>query len=64
MDVDLIFKIAIIGIIVAILNTLLKKAERDEQAFMVTIAGLIVVMMLIINQIGALFDTIKDVFGL
>lgn len=64
MNVDLIFKIAIIGIIVAILNTLLKKAERDEQAFMVTIAGLIVVMMLIVNQIGALFDTIKSVFGL
>ena len=64
MDVDLIFKIAIIGIIVAILNTLLKKADRDEQAFMVTIAGLIVVMMLIVNQIGALFDTIKNVFGL
>lgn len=64
MDVDLIFKIAIIGIIVAILNTLLKKAERDEQALMVTIAGLVVVMVLIINQIGALFETIKNVFRL
>ena len=64
MDVDLIFKIAIIGIIVAILNTLLKKADRDEQAFMVTIAGLIVVLMIVVNQIGALFDTIKNVFGL
>ncbi len=64
MNVDLIFKIAIIGIIVAILNTLLKRADRDEQAFMVTIAGLIVVLMMIINEIGALFETIKSVFGL
>ena len=63
MNIDLIFKIAAVGIIVAVLNTLLKKAERDEQAFMVTLAGLIVVLMLVINQIGALFDTIKNVFG-
>ncbi len=64
MDVDLIFRIAIIGIIVAILNTLLKRAEREEQGFMVTIAGLIVVLMLIVDEIGALFDTIQTVFGL
>lgn len=64
MDVDLIFKIAAIGIIVAILNTLLKRADRDEQAFMTTLAGLIVVLMMMVNQIGALFDTIKSVFGL
>ena len=64
MDVDLIFKIAAIGIIVALLNSLLKKADRDEQAFMTTIAGLIVVLVMIVNQIGALFETIKSVFGL
>jgi stage III sporulation protein AC len=64
MDVDLIFKIAAVGIIVAILNTLLKRAERDDQAFMVTLAGLIVVLMMMINEIGALFETIKSVFGL
>ncbi|NLZ45921.1 MAG: stage III sporulation protein AC [Clostridiales bacterium] len=64
MDVDLIFKIAAIGIIVAILNQLLKRAERDEQAMMTTLAGLIVVLMMIIQQIGELFDKIKDVFGL
>ncbi len=64
MDVDLIFKIAAIGIIVAVLNQLLKRAERDEQAMMTTLAGLIVVLMMIVNQIGNLFDTIKNVFGL
>lgn len=63
MDVDLIFKIAAIGIIVAVLNQLLKRAERDEQAMMTTLAGLIVVLMMIVNQIGNLFDTIKSVFG-
>lgn len=64
MDVDLIFKIAAIGIIVAVLNQLLKRAERDEQAMMTTLAGLIVVLMMIVNQIGNLFETIKSVFGL
>lgn len=64
MEVDLIFKIAAIGIIVAVLNQLLKRAERDEQAMMTTLAGLVVVLMMIINQIGDLFDTIKRVFGL
>ena len=64
MEVDLIFKIAAVGIIVAILNTLLKRADRDEQAFMVTLAGLIVVLMMMVNEIGALFETIKSVFGL
>lgn len=60
----MIFKIAAIGIIVAVLNQLLKRAERDEQAMMTTLAGLIVVLMMIVNQIGDLFDTIKRVFGL
>ncbi len=64
LDVDLIFKIAAIGIIVAVLNQLLKRAERDEQAMMTTLAGLIVVLMMIVNQIGTLFETIKSVFGL
>lgn len=64
MEVDLVFKIAAIGIIVAVLNQLLKRAERDEQAMMTTLAGLIVVLMMIVNQIGDLFSTIKRVFGL
>lgn len=64
MDTDLIFKIAAIGIIVAVLNLLLKRAERDEQAMMTTLAGLIVVLLMIVRQIGNLFETIKEVFGL
>ena len=60
MDIDLLFKIAAIGIIVAVLNLLLKRAERDEQAMMTTLAGLIVVLMMIIDEIGTLFETIKD----
>lgn len=63
MEIDLIFKIAGIGIIVAVLNLLLKKADRDEQAMLTKLAGLIVVLMIIVNEISALFDTIKTVFG-
>ncbi|MBR1749676.1 MAG: stage III sporulation protein AC [Ruminococcus sp.] len=64
MEIDLIFKIAAIGIIVSVLNQLLKRAERDEQAMMTTLAGLIVVLLMIINEIAELFETIKSVFGL
>lgn len=64
MDIDLIFKIAGTGIIVAVLNIVLKKAERDEQAMMTTLAGVVVVLMLLVDQIAALFDTVKAVFGL
>lgn len=64
MEIDLIFQIAAVGIITAVLNQLLKRAERDEQAMMTTLAGLIVVLMMIVNEIGTLFDTIKDTFGL
>ncbi|MBE6730575.1 MAG: stage III sporulation protein AC [Ruminococcaceae bacterium] len=64
MDVDLIFKIAAIGIIVAVLNQLLTRSGRDDQAMMTTIAGLIVVLMMIINEISVLFDTIKNLFDL
>ena len=64
MNIDLIFKIAGIGIIVAVLNLVLKRAEREEQAMLTTLAGLIVVSMMIVNEIAALFDTIKTVFGL
>ncbi len=64
MDVDLIFKIAAIGIIVAVLNQVLIRSGREEQAMMTTLAGLIVVLMMLITQISALFDTIKQLFGL
>ena len=60
MDIDLIFKIAAIGIIVAILNQVLNKAERQEQAMMVTLAGLIVVVFMIVTQISSLVDTIRS----
>ena len=64
MDVDLIFKIAGIGIIVAVLNLVLKRAEREEQAMMTTLEGVIVFLMMIISSISDLFDTVKSVFGL
>ena len=64
MDVDLIFKIAAIGIIVAVLNRVLIRSGREEQAMMTTLAGLIVVLMMVITQISTLFDTIKQLFGL
>ncbi len=64
MEVDLIFKIAAIGIIVAVLTQLLKHSGREEQAMMTTIAGLVVVLMMIIKEIATLFETIKSVFGL
>ena len=64
MDVDLIFKIAAVGMIVALLNQLLIRSGREEQALMTTLAGLIVVLLLLVNQIADLFNTIKSVFGL
>ena len=64
MDVDLIFKIAAIGILVAVLNLLLVRSGREEQAMMTTLAGLIVVLMMLVQQISLLFKTIKSVFGL
>lgn len=63
-EVDLIFKIAAIGIIVAVLNQLLIRSGREEQAMMTTLSGLIVVLMMIINEIDALFQTIKSIFDL
>ena len=64
MDVDLIFKIAAIGIIVAILHQVLVRSGREEQAMLTTLAGLIVVLMMLVRQIADLFTTIKSVFGL
>ncbi len=62
--VDLIFKVAAIGILVAVLNQLLVRSGREDQAMLTTIAGLIVVLLMIIEQISHLFDTIKNVFNL
>lgn len=64
MDVDMIFKIAAIGIIVAVLNQLLIRSGREEQAMLTTLAGLVVVLSMIVAQISDLFATIKSLFGL
>lgn len=64
MDVDLIFKIAAIGILVAVLNLLLVRSGREEQAMMTTLAGLIVVLMMLVQQISDLFQLVKTLFGL
>ncbi|NLK69084.1 MAG: stage III sporulation protein AC [Clostridiaceae bacterium] len=63
MDIDLIFRIAAIGILVAVLNSLLQKSGRDEQAMMTTIAGLVVVLMMVVKEIANLFETIKALFN-
>ncbi|MCL2057000.1 MAG: stage III sporulation protein AC [Oscillospiraceae bacterium] len=64
MDVDLIFRIAAIGIIVAILNQVLARSGRDDMAMMTTLTGVIVVLMMIIPVISSLFDTVKSTFSL
>ena len=63
MDIDLIFRIAAIGILVAVLNQLLVRSGREEQALMTTLAGLVVVMMMLVREISDLFQLIKTLFG-
>ena len=64
MDIDLVFKIAAIGILVAVLNLLLVRSGREEQAMMTTLAGLVVVLMMLVQQISDLFQLVKTLFGL
>ena len=64
MDVDLVFKIAAVGILVSVLNQVLTRSGREEQATMNTLAWLIVVMMMMVKRISDLFDLIKTLFGL
>ena len=64
MDVDLIFKIAAIGILVAVLNQLLVRSGREEQAMMTTLAGLVVVLMMMVQEISDLFTLIKTLVDL
>ena len=64
MEIDLIFKIAAIGIIVAVLNQLLIRSGREDQAMMTTLAGLVVVLSILVRQISVLFVTIKSLFAL
>ncbi len=63
MDVDLIYKIAAVGILVAVLNMLLSRAGRDEQALLTTIAGLVVALIVILQEISELFELIRSLFG-
>ena len=63
MEMDLIFKVAAIGIIVSILNQVLSKSGREEQATMTTLTGLIVVLMMVASKISELFDLVKDLFN-
>lgn len=64
MDVDLIFRIAGVGIVVAVLNQLLIRSGREEQALLTTIAGLVAVLYVLTKEIGGLFDMIKQIFDL
>ena len=64
MEIDLVFKIAAIGIIVAVLTQLLIRSGREDQAMMTTLAGLVVVLSILVKQISALFVTIKSLFAL
>lgn len=63
LEIDLVFKIAAIGIIVAVLNQLLVRSGREEQALMTTLAGLVVVLMILVREISDLFQLIKTLFG-
>ncbi len=64
MNVDLIFRIAAIGILVSVLNQVLSRSGREEMATMTTLVGLVVVLMLVVQQISDLFDLVKGLFGL
>ena len=63
MDIDLIFKIAAVGILVAVLNILLQRSGRDEQAMLVSVAGVIMVMVLLLDEMSGLISNLRSVFG-
>lgn len=64
MGIEILFKIAGVGIITAVLNIILKKSDKDEIATFVTIAGLVIVMIIIVDMLGGLFDSLRSIFGL
>ena len=64
MDIDLIFQIAGVGIVVSVLSQLLSRSGRDEQALMITIAGLVIVLFILTEKIGDLFESIRQIFNL
>ena len=63
-SVDIIFKIAAIGLLTAIANQILRKSDKDEIATLVTLVGLVIVLLLVVDMLGDLFTTLRDVFGL
>lgn len=64
MEIDILFKIAGIGILLAVINQILSKSGRDDQAMLANITGIVIVLMMLVKQIGTLFDTVKGVFRL
>ena len=64
MNIDLLFKIAAIGILVAVLHQVLVRAGREDQAMMTTLAGLVIVLSMVIKEISTLFNTVRTIFGL
>ena len=64
MGIDLIFKIAAIGLLTAIVNQVLKKVDKDEIATLTTLAGLVIVLLMVVDLIAQLFDTLRTIFGL
>ena len=64
MNIDIVFKIAAIGILIAILNQLLIRSGREDMAMMTTIAGLVIVLLMVVNMVSDLFESVKQIFGL
>lgn len=64
MSIDIVFKIAAIGILIAVLNQLLVRSGREDMATMTTIAGLVIVLLMVVNMISDLFESVKSIFGL
>jgi len=63
-NIDLLFKIAAIGILVAVLHQVLVRAGREDQAMMTTLAGLVIVLSMVIKEISTLFESVRTIFGL
>lgn len=64
MNTDLVLKVAGVGVLVAVAHQILSKSGRDEQALLVMLSGIIIVLMMLVQEIGGLFDTVRSVFGL
>ena len=64
MDVGLVLKVAGVGMLIAVSHQILSKSGRDEQAMLLSICGIIIVLIMLVEQLGTLYSTIRDVFGL